>query len=317
MPEISVIIPAFNSEKTVQETIRSVLNQTFTDFEVIVVDDGSKDSTLNVVSSVTDPRVKVFSYKNAGVSTSRNRGFAQATGEYVSFLDADDLWTPDKLEAQYKALQKNPQAAVAYSWVDYIDQNGKFFCAGNHVTASGNIYEKLLLHNLLENGSNPLIRRQAFADTGGFDPALSSVADWDMWLRLSAHYEFVAVPSPQVLYRVTAGSMSSNFLKLEAEGLHLIEAAFNQAPISLQHLKKRSLSALYRYLTFNSLGSTPSRQNGLCAARFLWSAIANDFSIVLEWKRMLIALVKIVAFVSLPPKQSQVFLIKTKQLFAR
>ncbi|MBD1847511.1 glycosyltransferase [Cyanobacteria bacterium FACHB-63] len=317
MPEISVIIPAFNSEKTVQETIQSVLNQTFTDLEVIVVDDGSKDSTLNVVSSIPDSRVKAFSYENAGVSTSRNRGFFHATGEYVSFLDADDLWTPNKLEAQYEALQANPQAAVAYSWVDYIDQNGKFFYAGNHITASGNIYEKLLLHNLLENGSNPLIRRQAFADTGGFDPTLSGVADWDMWLRLAAHYEFVAVPSPQVLYRVTADSMSSNSLKMEAESLHFIEAAFNQAPTSLHYLKKQSLSFLYRYLTFNSLKSAPNRQDGLCAARFLWNAIVNDVSTVFEWKRMLTALVKIVAFVSLPPSQSQVFLMKTKQLLAR
>ncbi|MBD1847853.1 glycosyltransferase [Cyanobacteria bacterium FACHB-63] len=317
MPEISVIIPVLNGEKTIQETIQSVLNQTLTDLEVIVINDGSQDSTLSVVSRITDPRVKVFCYKNAGLSTSRNRGIAHATGEYVSFLDADDLWTPDKLKAQYEALQANPQAAVAYSWVDYIDETGKFFYPGNHITANGYIYERMLLHNLLENGSNPLVRKQAFAEVGDFDPTLTSAEDWDMWLRLSARYDFVAVPIPQVLYRRSTHSMSTNTLKMETESLRMLEKAFSQAPASLQHLKKHSLSLLYRYLTFNSLGSAPSRQDGLLAVRFLWNAIVNDVSTVFEWKRMLTALVKIVAFVSLPPSQSQVFLMKTKQLLAR
>lgn len=317
MPVISVIIPVFNGEKTIKETIQSVLNQTFTDLEVIVINDGSQDSTLSVVSSIEDPRLKVFSYENAGVANSRNRGFSHASGEFISFLDADDLWTPDKLEAQLKALQAHPQAAVAYSWVDYIDQSGKFFYAGNHITANGNIYEKLLLHNLLENGSNPLIHKQAFAKVGSFDQTLSSAADWDMWLRLSARYEFVAVPSSQVLYRVSTHSMSSNALKMETESLQLIEKAFNQAPKSLQHRKKHSLSFLYRYLTFNSLGSPPNRQDGLLAARFLWNAIANDLSVLLEWKRMLTALVKIGIFISLPPKQSQAFMMTTKQLLMK
>src|SRR3712207_3352824 len=114
MPLISVIIPVYNGEKTIQETIESVLNQTFPSFELIVINDGSHDSTLDIVSSIKDPRIKVFSYPNAGLSASRNRGISVACGEYVSFIDADDLWTPDKLEAQYKALQANPQAAVAY-----------------------------------------------------------------------------------------------------------------------------------------------------------------------------------------------------------
>ena len=189
MSLISVIIPVFNGEKTIKETIESVLNQTFSDLELIVIDDGSHDSTLNIISCVRDLRLKVFSCANAGVCVSRNRGFSHASGEFISFLDADDLWAPNKLEAQLKALEANPQAAVAYSWVDYIDRTGKFSRAGNQITANGNIYEKLLVHNVLENGSNPLIRRQALAEVGGFNQKFSGTADWDMWLRLATCHQ--------------------------------------------------------------------------------------------------------------------------------
>ncbi|MEP0917141.1 glycosyltransferase [Leptolyngbya sp. DQ-M1] len=304
MPVISVIIPVFNGEHTITETVQSVLNQTFTELEIIVIDDGSQDSTLSVVSSITDTRVKVFSYDNAGVSTSRNRGFAHATGEYISFLDADDLWTPNKLEAQYQALQLHPQAAVAYSWVDYIDQDGKFFRSANHVTANGNIYEQLLLNNLLENGSNPLIRRQAFADVGGFDPTLAFGEDWEMWLRLSARYEFVAVPSPQVLYRMSSNSVSCNVQRMETGSLRMLEKAFSQAPQSLQYLKRNAIANLYHYLTFKAFEGSPKRQNGLIAARFFWNAIANNPSMLLGWKTVLRVLAKISLVTLLPPGHS-------------
>src|SRR3712207_5841233 len=98
MSLISVIVPAYKGEKTIQKTIESVLNQTFTDFELIVINDGSQDATLDVVSSIQDSRLKLFSYPNAGISTTRNRGIYHAVGEYISFIDADDLWTPDKLK---------------------------------------------------------------------------------------------------------------------------------------------------------------------------------------------------------------------------
>ncbi|HEY9667110.1 MAG TPA: glycosyltransferase [Coleofasciculaceae cyanobacterium] len=317
MPLISVIIPVYNGEKTIKETINSVLNQTFSDLEIIVVNDGSQDSTLTTISSIQDSRVKVFSYANAGISASRNRGFAHASGEFISFLDADDLWTPDKLEAQLKALQDNPQASVAYSWVDYINESGEFFRVGNHLTLTGDVYKKLLVHNLLENGSNPLIRRQALTEVGGFDPAFSSVADWDMWLRLAAHSPFVAVPSPQILYRMSAQSMSSNILKMEAECLRLIEKAFAQAPPSLQYLKKNSLGALYNYLTFKVLEVPSKRQNGITAARFLGQLVRNDPSVLRRQKTIVTALFKIAVLVLLPSQQSQALIKTTKQTFVK
>jgi glycosyltransferase involved in cell wall biosynthesis len=97
LPLISVVIPVYNGERTIYDAITSVLAQTFQDFELIVIDDGSQDSTTDILAAIHDPRLKVFSFENAGPSKSRNRGISFACGEYISFLDADDLWTPDKL----------------------------------------------------------------------------------------------------------------------------------------------------------------------------------------------------------------------------
>src|SRR5690242_20728341 len=100
-PQISVIIPVYNGERTILETIASVQQQTFSDFELIVINDGSTDRTLELLNSVEDPRLKILSYSNGGLPVARNRGISHATGEFITFIDADDLWTSDKLEAQY------------------------------------------------------------------------------------------------------------------------------------------------------------------------------------------------------------------------
>lgn len=280
MPTISVVIPVYNGEKTIQETIESVLKQTFSDFELIVINDGSQDKTLEIVSSIQDHRLRTVSYSNAGLSASRNRGISQALGDYISFIDADDLWSIDKLEAQFNALQTNPQAAVAYSWTDSINEAGEFSRRGSYYTVNGNVYANLLIFNFLENGSNALFRKQAFTEVGKFDESLTAAEDWDMYLRLAAHYQFVAVPSAQVLYRISDNSMSCNVSKLEKESLKVIEKAFTQAPKSLQYLKKQSVANLYKYLTFKTLEGYPNRDYGIKAMGFLWGFIKNDTSMI-------------------------------------
>jgi glycosyltransferase involved in cell wall biosynthesis len=314
MPKISVIIPVYNGEKTIEKTIESVLNQTFANFELLVIDDDSQDSTLEVIGKIKDSRLKVFSYPRAGVSASRNRGLTQASGEFISFLDADDLWTTDKLEAQFNALQENPQAAVAYSWTDWIDESGQFLRAGGHISVNGNAYAELLLRDFVESGSNPLIRRQALAEVGNFDESLTHGEDWDMWLRLAARYEFVAVPSPQILYRISPNSASFDVWKMEAGSLQIIERNFAQAPESLQHLKREALSSRYKYLTFKALEGTLERKQGLAAARFLWQTVRNDPSMLRRSHLMLIVILKITLAILLPPQQAQALLLTLKSL---
>lgn len=275
-PKISVIIPAYNSEKTIQKTIESILNQTFTDFELIIINDGSQDYTLDIVSRFHDPRIKVFSYENAGGNVSRNRGLKQALGEFVSFLDADDLWTPDKLRDQLQALQENTDAQVAYSWTDYINENGEIFLSGTHITADGDVYEKLLVNNFLENGSNPLIRKEALLQLGGFDESLEAAQDWDMWLRLAAQYSFVAVPKVQILYRVSNNSLSSNLVRQEKFCLQVFQRAYQARPLINKNVFNLSLTNLYKYLTCKALQKPYSRAKGIAAARFIWKKFIYD-----------------------------------------
>ncbi|MCL1464459.1 glycosyltransferase [Argonema galeatum] len=312
MPLISVIIPVYNGENTIRETIESVLNQTFKDFELIVINDGSTDSTLDVVSNIQDSRLKVFSYPNAKQAASRNRGLSQATGEYVSFIDADDLWKPDKLEAQLKALQENPEAGVAYSWTDLIDESGNFIRGGANIYWQGESYARMLLNDFVESGSNPLIRAQAIKEVGNFDESLPPAEDWDMWIRLASRYPFVVVPSAQVLYRVRANSSSTNVSKMEAVSLRIIERAYAEAPASIQHLKRHTLGNRYKYLVFKALEEPPVRQKALTAIRFLWQAFIYD-PVLLRRRIIWKVLLRIAIIVLLPSKLAQTWLNKFKQ----
>lgn len=291
---ISVIIPVFNGEKTIGETINSISNQTFQDIEIIIINDGSTDTTLEIIEKISDSRIKIFSYPNAGLSASRNRGISQAKGEYISFIDADDLWTPDKLESQWQALQSNPQAAVAYSWTDYIDESSKFIKSGRRIKANGDAFSKLLITNFLENGSNPLISQKCFEKVGGFDESLPAAEDKDMWLRLAANYEFVCVEKPQILYRTSATSMSTNLKRQEAASLKVIERGFSYPKAEkLQDLKKQSLSHLYQYLTFKAIEAPPKQRQTFTAVYFWWNWIKNNPAIAKNKRVIIIAAVKI------------------------
>lgn len=314
MPLISVIIPLYNSEKTIKQTLESVFKQTFSDWEIIVINDGSQDSTLDILAAIEEPRLKVFSYPNGGISVSRNRGIALAQGEFIAFLDHDDLWTANKLELQLKALQENPQSAVAYSWVDLIDEAGEFIRPLARYSVSGDVLPKLLLDNIIHTASNPLIRKQALIEVEGFDESILGPEDWDLFLRLATRYHFVAVRQVQILFRMTASSASTNISRQETQILKVIDRAFTLAPESLQHLKKSSLTKIYMYLTYKALEVPSGRQSGFMAARCLTIALKNDRSLLRKPKNILVALFKIILVIILPSQQAKELLKKVKQL---
>ena len=247
MSTISVVIPAYNAARTILETVVSVQKQTFSDFELIVINDGSTDRTLELLNTIQDHRLKVFSYENGGLPVARNRGISHATGEFITFIDADDLWTPDKLELQLEALQKHPEAGVAYSWTLSMDEKGEKFYPGISVSCEGDVYRQLLVSNFIASGSNAMLRRQAIESAGEFDPTLKSAEDWDYWLRVAPHWSFVVVPKPQIFYRQSSNTMSSKVDCMEEYQLKVLERAFKSAPMELQSLKNQSLAYVYQY----------------------------------------------------------------------
>lgn len=247
-PLISVIIPVFNGERTVLETVHSVLEQTFTDFELIVIDDGSSDHTLKLLETIEDRRMQIFSYENGGLPVARNRGIERARGQYITFIDADDLWTPTKLADQLSALQKNPEAGLAYSWTLTMDDQTGALHPGKFVSFEGDVYGQMLLSNFIASGSNAMLTAEAIANVGEFDPTLTSCEDWDYWLRVAARWPFIVVPKPQILYRQSSSAMSSKVDVMERNHMIVHRRAFKVAPPHLQSLESHSLANEYQFL---------------------------------------------------------------------
>jgi glycosyltransferase involved in cell wall biosynthesis len=210
-PAVSVIIPAYNSAPYIAETIGSVLDQTFDDLELIVVDDGSADDTPAVVTAC-GPRVRLIIQANAGVCAARNRGIREAAGRYLCLLDHDDYWFSDKLRRQVTAMREHPDCGVIYSpfipWS--TDAAGRFptpdsvdlaaYGDGIDAAFSGWIYHQFLLDCWMLT-STAMFRREVFDRCGVFDETLPFGEDWDLWLRISRDFTFVKLTRPDTLYR--------------------------------------------------------------------------------------------------------------------
>lgn len=308
MSQISVVIPVYNGERTIEETIASVLAQTFTDFELIIINDGSQDNTVEIIQQIiketADPRIKLYSYNNGGLAASRNRGIDKSQGEYISFLDADDLWTKDKLASQYQALQAHPQAAVAYSGTDWIDEAGNFLKHSSPPSLSGDIYGVLLLSNIVGSGSNALIKKGVLSITGGFDESLKASEDWDFLIRLAAKYQFIRIDTPQILYRQSPNSMSSKLSYQEQETMKVIRKSFRQAPPHLQYLKRISLSNTYIYLSYKSTEGLPSYQQGLKGLELFFKLLVN-YPPILRYSVTWQIFIRIVMVMFLPAQKIQ------------
>ena len=281
-PLVSVIVPALDAGPTIVDTLESVRRQTLTDLEVIVVDDGSTDDTAARVARVTDPRITLASFPRAGVSVARNRGMARARGAYVAFIDADDLWTPDKLERQIEALRRRADAGVAYSWTAEIDSAGRPLGSQPPVRHEGDVYARMLLGNFVGSGSNVLLRREVVETVGEFDPGLQGVEDWEYFLRAAARWPFVVVPRYQILYRQTPQSLSSRVDLMREESLRVVERAFASAPKDLQKLKPRTLARIHCYLARLALTRKPGADGVERARQSLAEALRLDPRVLLS-----------------------------------
>lgn len=308
MPVISVIIPAYNSQDTILETIESVQKQTFSDFEILVIDDGSQDETVEVVNSIDDERIKVNSFKNGGVSLARNRGISLAKGEYIAFMDADDLWTSDKLELQLEALQKHPEAALTYSWTYIMSEDGSKVHKCDPISYQGDVYQDLLIYNfILSPSSNILVRKSAIDSTGDFDTNLSHYEDWDFCLRLARNWSFIVIPKYQVFYRQSSSSASSNIKAFEKSVLTVIERSFEYAPPEIQYLKSKSIASSHLYWTQLYLNRVAGFSGVNQARKHLFKAIRLYPKILLN-KKAQIFLFKIFLMYLLTPQLAEAVL---------
>lgn len=260
-PKVSVLVSAYNAMKYLPKTINSVLAQTYQDFEIVIVNDGSSDNIGSWFERLADQRVRLVSQSNQGLASARNAGLAEAKGEYIAFIDADDLWLPTKLEKQVNVLNGNSEIGLVYTWVSLIDENGKSSGKIRKNYARRNVWVDLTVHNIVECGSVALARKDCFEKVGNFDVTLpfSCSEDWDMWLRIAAHYSFELIPEPLVHYRCHINNLSNRWQAMDESFQIVLEKAFRNAPEALQTYKNRSfgfakLRAAWKALQ-NSKGS--------------------------------------------------------------
>ncbi len=200
---VSVVIPAYNSERYVADAIKSVLAQTYRPTEVLVVDDGSSDGTSAVVQAFGGI-VRYLHQSNRGEPAARNLGLRHAQGEYVAFLDADDLWLPEKLELQMRYFADHPNCAVVYTDMSTFDDSGIVDASVkvrfNITFPEGNIFVPLFRETLFGSGS-VVFRKSCVDKVGYFDEQFLIGCDYEMWLRMSRHFEFGVVDRPLLMYR--------------------------------------------------------------------------------------------------------------------
>ena len=212
-PLVSVVIPSYNRSQYIAETIESVLTQTYRNIEVIVIDDGSTDNTSEVVDRYL-PRIKYVRQNNSERGASRNHGLRLANGDFISFLDSDDLWLPEKLAKDIEIFDKSPKAGIVYSDVVLIDASGKLIKLVKRHGYSGRVTEQLLVDNFVSIGAH-LIRTTVVRDIGGFreERKLSGSEDWEMWVRLSKVTDFAYHPNATTKIRThdanTMGDVSA------------------------------------------------------------------------------------------------------------
>lgn len=246
MPKVSVIIPTYNRANLIGRAINSVLNQTYRDFEVIVVDDASTDNTLGVIEQIKDDRIKVIKHKlNAGAAISRNTGVNASKGDYIAFLDDDDIWQPTKIEKHIRVFQiSGPNVGVVYSSLkQLVGGTEKLIPDARVKKKEGYILKELLKGNFIGTPAS-VIRKGCLEKSGGFDESLPKFQDWELWLRIARCYEFKYIPEPLLISYYSPGGVSYQSPAVKTETMKYIIDKHKD----LFEKEKRVLSGHYYYM---------------------------------------------------------------------
>jgi glycosyltransferase involved in cell wall biosynthesis len=208
---VSVILPTYNCGHFLPDSLGSVLSQTYDFYEIIVVDDGSTDTTKEVLNPFMQKIKYIHLEQNRGLPTARNIGIRSAQGKYIAFLDADDLWLPEKLQTDMECFDKHPDIGMIYSKHTNIAENGIVLDGGiKRRLPSGNIFIRLFSEQNFIVPSSVVVRKDVFATTGLFDEQLFNCQDWDMWLRIAFSFKVAGINKSLVKYRHNPRSLSKN-----------------------------------------------------------------------------------------------------------
>lgn len=265
MPKVSVVIPTYNTACFLGEAIQSVLDQTFQDFEIIVVDDGSTDNPKEVVDSFTDSRIKYIYQDNSGVSTAYNRGFKLSRGEYATFLDSDDVLLKGSLEKSLDVMDSHPKVGLSYGQASVMDEDGNIYRVkeSGFTNTSGIVDRKKqigeLLFTCLITSSTVVMRSQCLKDVGGFCEELSFGEDRHLYIRLAKRYQVAYIAEPLIKYRMHGDQLHKQVdpKMLERSCFLILHEVFEDRKLAPQFepLRRQAYSSSYQRIANSAYGN--------------------------------------------------------------
>jgi glycosyltransferase involved in cell wall biosynthesis len=239
VPRVSVVMATYNMGRFLGEAIDSVIGQDYRPLELIVIDDGSTDNTGAVLERYAGRSdVRIVRQPNGGQTVAKNRGLEEATGDYVGFCDADDVWLPGKISRQLPLFDAGGRVGVVYGECELIDGTGRPVAYRPMKRYEGRITRQLVIDNFV-TFSTALVTRRAIDAVGGFNRKLRMAIDYDLWLRISTEFEFRFLPEPLAKYRVWEGQMSHDLEGRLTNAFLLMEDFFNEFPKAVSRTDQR------------------------------------------------------------------------------
>ncbi|GJD21194.1 glycosyl transferase family 2 [Rivularia sp. IAM M-261] len=302
MKKVSIIVPVYKAEKYIAATVQSVLEQTYKNFELLIIDDGSPDRSIEICRQFTDPRIKIIRQQNRGLPGARNTGIRHATGEYLTFLDADDLWLPEKLEKHVTHLENAPKVGVSFSRSAFIDENGQHLGIYQLPLLTDITPSLVLCRNPISNGSAAVMRKSVLeaikfqdnlygtVEDFYFDEHFRRSEDIECWIRISVQTNWLleGIPEALTLYRVTSSGLSANLLEQLDSWEKVISKASSYAPELVDKWGTLARAYQLRYLARKAV----SLQDGSMAVEFVNEALSTNWRIIVyEPRRTLLTLV--------------------------
>lgn len=290
MAFVTIVVPAYNTLKSLPETVASLLAQTYTDLEIVIVDDGSTDGTAFWVNAHQDPRVRLVQQANRGLAGARNTGIAAAKGALIGLCDGDDLWAPDKLAQHVTHLAANPDIGVSYSGSLLIDEKSNSLGMTQTPKTDGITAQDILLRNPVGNGSSPVLRAEVFAAIAYrpvgetrdwyFDETFRQSEDIECWMRiaLTTNWQFGGIAAPLTHYRIVAGGLSANLEKQFATWQAMFAKVEAVAPDFAARFGPAARAYQLRYLARRAI----SLGDGATAARLLLRACGASWHPVIH-----------------------------------
>jgi len=272
MPNVSIVMAAKNYARFLPMAVESVLAQTFTDWELLIIDDGSTDDTPAVVQPfLADSRVRYFRSDKLGQPRAKNLGLRLSRGEFVAFLDADDAWSPTKLDKQLAVFREQPGVGVVFCRRSLIDEQSQPIPAKPAPPPPrGRVLDKMFVQNFV-CFSSVVVRRVVFSHVGAFDPQWDLAIDFDLWLRVAKHYSFEFVDEELVQYRTGHGNLSKKLLDRVDTALSIMHRAENRYGAA-EHVPTAQVAMAYAS-TYRTLGYVLRNSEPVTAAKWYLRAL--------------------------------------------